>query len=1224
MPIQESDIKLLKSARMTDTPDGGGRMTGNVVQSGVDNNIFDDVSNLDRVYGNVSLRKVFPAVLTNTTDKFLGSRVIIDEPPEDENIEATLFAASSLFDTRDEAKARVEAYLALGSPYNGLLYGPHIQGMMQVTLLQQVGRPLPSIGEVLVLQKNIGLPSEVSEYIRITSVDSFDATFTDMNGDFVRTVVTLNIGDALKNDFTGFEATRADAGLDYTGKTRVFTSVVANAAQYYGIRKLASAASIGAFNIKADTAFGQLLPSSQIETPLADVTASGTYSGATVGGDTISYDIVAGLTTTQQLNVGAGIVRGTLNITVGSAVYSDNGKGALLVSGVEVGGVDYASGVVALSDASYAFTAQAITVAYKPAIVPSLSLQADNIPVTLESRSLSYVRTLNSKPAEGSLRVDYMSGGKWYTIRDVGSGVVKGDTDGLGAGSVNYTTGTVSVTLGALPDVGSDVLFQWGGSTLARALSLSDVEGPPKLEFAVGANGTFKPSDTITVTWSDGGTKTATLTGGVSSGDGTIRVVTGGSGLAVAPNTLPPSGTAYTVNATVYGPRVSALRADVTNYSVGSPILPGTVRIDDVFFTCLYTVTGSSSSGNPFAIYAYTLRPPFGLSGTNSAFSQSYTLTATVLDDGYGVLYINMYGPAGYSSRQNVGTVDYATGQVTISATVTGVETAVGPDVRDGMITVPWYTVPTANRSLTISCAPQQKTTWSAPASGTPQTIAVNPTQFRIGITTKVPTSAQLRNLSFLVGGKLHSQGTVDPSKLVTNLNPLTGTGTEVGTVNLATGETFLTSWTAGLVNTMSGFTAGILENKNVLAESSRYIDSSFVFRVAGAPLRPSGFSVMGSFSDGTTFNITADQYGKIDTPAFMGFVNYSTGVCLLVAKEPNGTVAAQNAIVYNLPPFLSAIQGYPAVVVASTRGFVTPSLRYNAVSYSYLPLDAGILGLDPVRLPSDGRVPIFKSGRVVVVHNTQKLAAQTVSNGQTVDCGRTLLSRIRVFGNDGLEITTGFTKNLDAGTITFTNVAGMSQPVTIEHRIEDEALCADAQITGDLRLTRPLTHAYPANTSYVSSAYVAGTLQAAAQDAFSQEAWTNVWSDVRIGNPLLAQYNDTDNPLVVTNAGAITERWALIFQSSTTFNVVGENVGLIISGDTATTLAPVNPATGVPYFTLQAAGWGSGWVAGNVLRFNTSGANFPLWVARTVMQSPSAPPGTDQITISVRGDIDQ
>ena len=41
------------------------------------------------------------------------------------------------------------------------------------------------------------------------------------------------------------------------------------------------------------------------------------------------------------------------------------------------------------------------------------------------------------------------------------------------------------------------------------------------------------------------------------------------------------------------------------------------------------------------------------------------------------------------------------------------------------------------------------------------------------------------------------------------------------------------------------------------------------------------------------------------------------------------------------------------------------------------------------------------------------------------------------------------------------------------------------------------------------SSALVVGTLQAASQDGFSQETWTNVWSDVAIGNPLLAQISN-------------------------------------------------------------------------------------------------------------------
>ncbi|WP_410925238.1 hypothetical protein, partial [Pseudomonas aeruginosa] len=58
-------------------------------------------------------------------------------------------------------------------------------------------------------------------------------------------------------------------------------------------------------------------------------------------------------------------------------------------------------------------------------------------------------------------------------------------------------------------------------------------------------------------------------------------------------------------------------------------------------------------------------------------------------------------------------------------------------------------------------------------------------------------------------------------------------------------------------------------------------------------------------------------------------------------------------------------------------------SLRYSAVAYSYLPLDAALLGIDPVRLPSDGRVPIFRPGGFAVVGHTGRITA-SVSNGQT------------------------------------------------------------------------------------------------------------------------------------------------------------------------------------------------------------------------------------------------
>lgn len=59
-----------------------------------------------------------------------------------------------------------------------------------------------------------------------------------------------------------------------------------------------------------------------------------------------------------------------------------------------------------------------------------------------------------------------------------------------------------------------------------------------------------------------------------------------------------------------------------------------------------------------------------------------------------------------------------------------------------------------------------------------------------------------------------------------------------------------------------------------------------------------------------------------------------------------------------------------------------------------------------------------------------------------------------------------------------------------------------------------------------------------------------------------------------------------------------------------------------MPYFSIAPAGWGSGWAAGNVVRLNTVAANFPVWVARTVLQGPAAVQN-DQFTIGIRGDVD-
>lgn len=287
----------------------------------------------------------------------------------------------------------------------------------------------------------------------------------------------------------------------------------------------------------------------------------------------------------------------------------------------------------------------------------------------------------------------------------------------------------------------------------------------------------------------------------------------------------------------------------------------------------------------------------------------------------------------------------------------------------------------------------------------------------------------------------------------------------------------------------------------------------------------------------------------------------------------------------------------------------------------AYPSVDPSILGVDPAGYAATaGRVKVFRKDEAIVVHHTQTSAPMTVVNAQVVNLGRPRVAEVKVFDSNGDEITTNFTVNKTAGTVTFVNVAGYAQPITIRDRIEDMLLVSEAA-EQSITVGRAVTHAFPSG-SKVSSVVFFGDLQARVNLSFQQTTWTGVWSDTRIGDEPLADFNEPAHPLVVTNAGALTERWAVIFTNSTSFRVVGEQVGEVVTnGATAVDCSPLNPATGVPYFTIPATGWGNGWATGNVYRFNTKGANAPLWVIRSVQ--PSDPyTGPASVTVALRGNV--
>lgn len=278
----------------------------------------------------------------------------------------------------------------------------------------------------------------------------------------------------------------------------------------------------------------------------------------------------------------------------------------------------------------------------------------------------------------------------------------------------------------------------------------------------------------------------------------------------------------------------------------------------------------------------------------------------------------------------------------------------------------------------------------------------------------------------------------------------------------------------------------------------------------------------------------------------------------------------------------------------------------------------ADLHGLLESSFPADGRVPILRTGQVAVLQHTADTAPATAVNAGTVNCGRTGLASVRVFGNNGAAILTGWTVDLATGIVTWVNVTGFSQPVKVRHAIEHVAVVSSTPSLTSARLNRAPLRDFVAGST-LSSALLMGDLQALAGAAFSQSSWTDVWSNSRIGDVILPQYQQVAHPILVTNPGAVTERWAFIFTSSTAFRFVGETLGLIATGDVNSTFAPINPATGAPYLTVAATGWGT-WSAGNVLRVNTQGANAPVWPIRTTL--PSVATGLDSITLALRGDI--
>lgn len=1165
MPILSGDIKLLASVVMTDDSEGGGAPSSVEILDGASNSIFPDVSEVDRAGGVVHLRKVFPTVQTDDADTYYGANVLIADTPDDPNVSVLAFKAAEFFEERASAKNRVEAYMNKAGLYaSGFLLENHIAGQRSIQICQRPSTAAPIVAQTLYLVQNEGLATEFSQYIRVKTVKSEEKTFTYSSGggyvDFQALVVTCELTDALRYNFTGSAPNRlfqADSSA-----ARLRTTLVADATLYYGASPVVGTVARGALSLAVESTYAKLVPSAQTETALVDLSLVGAANPmvAAAAGTVSRTVVIASIAVGARYVLPTGCYPGSLAVVTPSGTLSDDGAGAVLLGGAAAGSINYQTGEITLTRS---ISSGVVTEVYWPAAAVSAQTWSFSREVTAENRAYVWVIPLTPLPGPGTVLLSYMVQGEWYDITDNGAGVIAGSDASYGAGTISYVTGSLNVTLGALPDVGGEIIVSWGSPAEYVPLTEASLAiEQPKIEFDLGE---ACAANTLHLTWQAGGvTKSATSNAsGTITGDASGKLAAGAGTGWIRTSVLPDAGTLAATYSTAAGLTHSVTVSAGTTFS---GVLPG-APLEYGSISASVLIAQASATADDAGMVA----------------SASAIVPGTIRDDGAGGWTLDGYGALPTSS------INYTTGAFTLVLNVSSLmpvamyvwraEDGTENSEGRGQKILKGYSASTVSRAWAAGAA-----AFSYSSSGTAT----------VGGSGSAAISMSLDLLPYLrgtlVSGALRFRLGTDvfvdrAGVLYRAIDPASGAGVEAGTINYASGRATITSWAAG---------AWLFVLESGIVNPGTAGMSAVVGRTASRPLKSQSFSMAGALLDGTSIAATAAASGALTATKISGTINIETGVYKLAFGQIVGA------------DFVSALAD-------------PGTLRYNAVAYSYLPLDADQIGIDPVRLPTDGRVPIFRQGDFAVLGHTASRIA-TVSNGQTVNFGRTRLSRVRVIGADKAVISTGYSVDLDAGTITFSAIEGYSQPVTLEDRIEDMARISDVQITGRISFTRQISHDYPAG-SVLSSALVLGDLYPYSRAFFDQQTWSGAWQDIVSGSVANASYDRTTYPLVLSNRGAVTERWAIVFTNTTTFQVIGEHVGIIATGNISSDLSPINPATGGPYFTLKAAGWGLGWAAGNVLRFNTVGSSAPVWIARTVQQGAETVTD-DSFTFLVRGDV--
>ena len=896
-----------------------------------------------------------------------------------------------------------------------------------------------------------------------------------------------------------------------------------------------------------------------------------------------------------SLYLGTGALPGTVSISVSGATLTDD-NGVMRLAGVtDIGTIDYGNGVIRWNSVVTNYGTASKTVTFTPAALPLRVADSASQLVTAENRGFVWVMTLTPIPAPQTLRVSYRVNNVWYVLIDQGGGQLRGVDSSYGSGNLNFSTGTVTLTTGALPDVDSIILCTWGTPISTTARGGDPVDAP--VVRGQAAETALVPG-TVSVSWTVGAT-TYTLdddpaADGNLTGTGGVGFVRYGTGeWWVRPTTLPPINTDFELS---YDHGVAAIIEETFPSPARegnghlilevnqTPIRPGTLEVvwpvkstnpylakhswiseahDD--FNGVLTITNGTSGAVNYATGEIDFLPDVNLQAPNPGL-----VYAAVLTDAYGNTF--------YRATYSAGEVAAVLAVLPTGGTVTVRYQASTSDTS-------------ATETVTLSALHLDLT------RGYGETISRNSVRFKIGSDLFVETAGQIYR----------------------NPSVETGAGSLAGTLDFTTGRVYLNQWTGGIANAVT------LES--LTTEVGGQPVDAVTFRAPVSPLKPGTLQLRYTTVAGTVKSKTVDSSGNLEDADCTIFVDYPLGV--VQARFGLWKVDSELSPEEKLEDWYDPdhrIDFAGTLKIWKPTMVMADSILYNAVAQTFLPPDSTLLGLNAARLPPDGQALIYVVGRLVLVHHTDTLTESSLSPTQVIDCGRVRLYRVVIDDSAGQRLPASFyTVNRELGTVTMAadlNLTGYTGPYTVAHTVADLARIVETDINGQISLNQAVSHAYPAEDSRVSGVLFVGTLQARYTGLFAQSTWTSVWSDELIGSEPLAQYNDTAFPITVSNLGAYQDRLLIKFTSATAFQVFGENLGLIGTGTVNEDCAPVNQLTGQPYFSLDYRGWGAGWATGNCVRFNLIGANYPIDLIRAIQ--PSSPTGLDDsVELLFVGNVD-